>query len=61
VPSPQAIEPPPAALAALCDAGPAYPAGDVPLGALLEVVAVRESAAAECRARHAALVKAWPR
>lgn len=55
------IDPPPPALAAPCVAGPAYPAGDVPLGDLVDIVAAREAAAADCRARHAALVSAWPR
>jgi hypothetical protein len=61
-PAPQSaqIQPPPADLAALCDPGPAYPAGDVALDELLDVVAQRETAAAICRARHAGLVKAWP-
>ena len=55
------IEPPAAALAAPCWPGPEYPEGvDVPLGQLLEIVAQREIAAAECRARQAALVRAWP-
>jgi hypothetical protein len=51
----------PEALAADCDAGPRYPAGDMPLGELLAVMVSRELAAADCRARHRALVKAWPR
>lgn len=55
------IDPPPPALAAACVAGPAYPAGDMLLGELVEVVAAREAAAADCRARHAALLSAWPR
>lgn len=55
------IDPPPANLASECQAGPDYPEGDVPLGALLDTVAQREAAAAECRARHAGLVKAWPK
>lgn len=54
-------EPPPASLAADCSAGPAYPAGDVLLADLLDLVAQRERAAADCRARHRALVDAWPR
>ncbi|MGL4648134.1 MAG: Rz1-like lysis system protein LysC [Caldilineaceae bacterium] len=55
-----ATEPPPA-LVAPCWPGPQYPPGDVPLAELLEVVARREAAAADCRARHAALARAWPR
>lgn len=55
-------DPPPANLAADCDAGPAWPTGDtVPLGQLLDVAAQREAAGAECRARHRRLVEAWPR
>jgi hypothetical protein len=54
-------DPPPPSLAAECWAGPEYPAGDVPLLELLQVVAEREVAAAECRARHKGLVDAWPR
>lgn len=57
----QQIDPPPAGLAAACWAGPAYPAGAVPLGELLEVIEARERAAADCRARHRGLVEAWPR
>lgn len=53
--------PPPQALAAECSAGPGWPSGDVPLGDLLDVVAQRERAAADCRARHRGLVDAWPR
>ena len=55
------IDPPPPGLASPCPTGPDYPPGDVPLGALLDTVAQREAAAAECRAKHAALVSAWPR
>jgi hypothetical protein len=56
------VNPPPAALAAPCVAGPAYPqATGAPLREVLDVVAAREAAAADCRARHAALVSAWPR
>lgn len=55
------IDPPPAALAAPCAAGPAYPAASAPLREVLDVVAAREGAAADCRARHAALVSAWPK
>lgn len=55
-------DPPPAALAAPCQAGPEYPQGaSAPLADVLDVVAARETAAADCRARHAALVSAWPR
>ena len=36
-------------------AGPDYPAGDLPLGEVLEIVASREHAAAECRAKHRGL------
>jgi hypothetical protein len=32
-----------------------------PLGDVLKIVEAREVAAADCRARHAALVRAWPR
>ena len=55
------IDPPPPELAAPCDSGPSYPDVDVGLLDLLEVVRQRESAAADCRARHRALVGAWPR
>lgn len=58
---PSAVQPAPAALAAACVAGPAYPAASAPLGEVLDIVAAREAAAADCRARHAALVSAWPR
>ncbi len=60
-PTTRPIDPPPPALTAACVAGPAYPAGDMLLGELVEVVAAREAAAADCRARHAALISAWPR
>lgn len=62
-PATRLADPPeiPAALAAECVAGPAYPAGDVPLAELLEVMEARERAAADCRARHRGLVGAWPR
>lgn len=57
-----AIDPPPAALSAPCHAGPDYPQGaSAPLREVIDVVAARETAAADCRARHAALVSAWPR
>lgn len=54
-------DPPPPALAAPCDPGPAYPPGDPRLADLLDVVAQREAAAADCRDRHKGLVQAWPR
>jgi hypothetical protein len=54
------IDPPPASLAAPCDEGPGVPAGDVRLADLIDVWQAREAAAAECRAKHAGLVKAWP-
>lgn len=54
------IDPPPPNLASPCAAGPDYPPGTVSLGALLDTVARREAAAAECRSKHAELVKAWP-
>jgi hypothetical protein len=47
--------PPPANLAADCMAGPDYPAGDLPLGEVLEIAAGREKAAADCRLRHRGL------
>lgn len=56
------IDPPPAALAAPCTAGPDYPqAASMPLRDLVDLVAAREAAAADCRARHAALVSSWPK
>jgi hypothetical protein len=55
------IDPPPANLAEPCSEGPPIPAGDVKVGAALEAWAAREAAAAECRDRHARLVKAWPK
>lgn len=55
------IDPPPAALAAPCQSGPEYPAGALPLGELVDIVAAREAAAADCRARHGALVSSWPK
>lgn len=51
----------PPELAAPCEPGPGYPEGAVPLAELLDVVAQREAAAAECRSRHRGLVAAWPR
>jgi hypothetical protein len=60
--TPAAIDPPPAGLAAPCEAGPDYPRGaSAPLAQVLDVVAAREAAAADCRARHGALVASWPR
>jgi hypothetical protein len=47
--------PAPTSLTAECQAGPAYPKTDAPLGEVLEVVAGREKAAADCRARHKGL------
>jgi hypothetical protein len=47
--------PPPANLAADCLEGPDYPAGDLPLGEVLEIAAGREKAAADCRLRHRGL------
>lgn len=35
--------------------------GEVLLSDLLDTVAQRETAAADCRARHKALLDAWPR
>lgn len=56
------IDPPPAALAAPCTAGPAYPqAASMPLRDVLQIVQAREAAAADCRARHGALVASWPK
>lgn len=61
-PTSSRVEPPPAALATLCSAGPEYPqAASAPLRQVLDVIAARETAAADCRARHAALVSAWPK
>lgn len=62
VPAPTLLrpDPPPPDLAAECSLGPDWPAGDVRLGELLDVMAAREGAAAECRARHRGLVRAWP-
>ena len=53
-------DPAPAALTAECPAGPAYPEGDARVGQVLEIVAAREVAAAECRARHRGLSE-WAR
>lgn len=61
-PTSRPIEPPPSALSAPCVAGPDYPqAASVPLAHLVDLTAARETAAADCRARHGALVSAWPR
>jgi hypothetical protein len=60
-PQPAQIPQPPADLAAPCAAGPDYPEADTPLEQVLDVVAQREIAAAVCRARYEALLKAWPR
>ena len=53
-------DPAPAALIAECPTGPSYPEGDARVGQVLEIVAARESAAAECRARHRGLSE-WAR
>lgn len=55
------IEPPPPDLAVRCEAGPDYPAAGARLADVLDIVGKREAAAADCRARHRALVSAWPR
>lgn len=55
------IDPPPPDLAVRCEAGPDYPAGGARLADVLDIVGKREAAAADCRARHRALVAAWPR
>lgn len=54
------IDPPPASLAAPCWPGPPWPVGDATLGELLDIAIAREAAAAECRAKHARVVGAWP-
>lgn len=55
-------DPPPANLAQTCWAGPAWPEGrDVPFGEFYEIAVQREAAATECRAKHRALVTAWPK
>lgn len=59
--APRPADAPPPDLAAPCPAGPDYPASGMPLGELLDLVAQREAAASECRARQAGLVAAWPR
>jgi hypothetical protein len=49
-------------MAAPCAAGPEFPkAASAPLKDVLEIAEAREAAAADCRARHAALVSAWPK
>ena len=49
----------PANLTAPCLAGPPWPEGDqATIGELIEIALERETAAAECRARHARLVRA---
>ena len=48
-------DPPPAELVEACTTGPDYPPGPARLGDVLAVVAAREAAAADCRARHRAL------
>jgi len=55
------IDPPPSDLAIRCEAGPDYPAGGARLADVLDIVGKREVAAADCRARHRALVAAWPK
>lgn len=57
----RSIDPPPADLAIACQAGPDYPAGGARLADVLDIVGKREAAAADCRARHRALVAAWPK
>lgn len=57
-PPPQPI---PASLDRPCFPGPALPAGDVTVAELLEIMAQREAAARECRARAEGLRAAWPR
>ncbi len=61
-PTTRVIDPPLPGLALPCAAGPAYPqAASAPLREVLTVIEAREAAAADCRARHSALVSAWPR
>jgi hypothetical protein len=55
------IDPPPAALAEPCTAGPAIPEGDVGVLEALATWREREAAGAVCRDRHDRLVKAWPK
>jgi hypothetical protein len=55
------IDPPPADLAIRCEAGPDYPTTGARLADVLDIVGKREAAAADCRARHRALVAAWPK
>jgi hypothetical protein len=47
-------------LASPCDEGPEIEAVDLTLAKALEIWRQREAAAADCRARHRALVAAWP-
>lgn len=54
-------QPIPASLDRPCFPGPALPAGDVTAAELLEIMAQREAAARECRARAEGLRAAWPR
>lgn len=51
----------PANLDRPCSPGPALPEGDVRLSVLLPIMAEREAAARECRARTQGLRAAWPR
>lgn len=44
-----------------CYPGPTLPTGDVTVAALLEIMAQREAAARECRARVQGLRAGWPR
>lgn len=51
----------PASLDRPCLSGPALPDRDVTVAELLELMAQREAAARECRARAAGLRAAWPK
>lgn len=51
----------PANLDRPCDPGPPIPAAEVRVAVLLEIMAQREAAAAECRAVHEQTRRAWPR
>lgn len=55
----QPIERPP--LASDCWPGPDYPAREIALGELLEIVQAREAAGAECRTLVRAWSDAWPK
>jgi len=55
------LTPIPASLDRPCFPGPALPAGDVTVAELLEIMAQREAAARECRARVEGLRAGWPR